>query len=194
MKAKNLISILLFTSIFSILFLNCKKDENICNVYQQVSEPKHLVDISILKSLAPELWDTLALHSNLQVYRIINDEYEVLIHCNDFDRGLKNLSHQFSFYKMKRDNSIGSLETYFHDTLITSTKPTVSIERAIEIAKATINFNGICLYYRLGIYNNFIPSDYRLVWYIQDKNDNMHVMIDAKTESVYSSFDGIIYN
>jgi hypothetical protein len=153
-----------------------------------------LVDISILKSLAPELLDTLALHSNLQVFRIINDEYKVDILCNDFDRGLKNIYNQFSFYKSKRDNSIGSFRTYIHDTLSTSTKPTVSIERAIEIAKATINFNGICLYYRLGIYNNFIPSDYRLVWYIQDKNDNMHVMIDAKTETVYSSFDGIIYN
>jgi hypothetical protein len=191
-------TLILFFFAVSILFFNCKKDESICNVYQQITEPKHLVDISILKSIAPELWDTLAIHSNLQVYRLINDEYSVIIHCNDFDDDLKNLSRQFMFEKIKRDGTILTLETYVHDTLKSSPKPTVSIDRAIEVAKATVNFNGSCLYYRLGIYYfedyTLHPEKYKLVWYIQDKEDNMYVIVDAKTEAVYSSFDGIIYN
>ncbi|MEY2830640.1 MAG: hypothetical protein RIQ33_2498 [Bacteroidota bacterium] len=128
------------------------------------------------------------------MYKLINDEYSVIIHCNDFDKGLKNLTHQFSFGKTKRDNSVYALQTYIHDTLNSSPKSTVSIDRAIEIAKKTIDFRGSCIYYRLGIYNNFVPSEYRLVWYIQDKKDNMYVIVDAKTEAVYSSFNGIIYN
>ncbi|MEN9522637.1 MAG: hypothetical protein RL065_1014 [Bacteroidota bacterium] len=190
---KNKLS-LIFIFIAAVIFFRCKKDASICDAYQPIIESKHLIDISILKSIAPELMDTITTHSNLQVYRLINEDNLIIIHCNDFDKDLKNLSRQFTFEKNLKDNSIFSFETYVHDTLSTSSKPTVSIVRAIEIAKATINFNGICPYYRLGIYNNFVPSEYRLVWYIQDKKDNMHVMIDAKTEKVYSSFDGKIYN
>jgi hypothetical protein len=58
----------------SFFFMTCKKDIKVCGSYTELTDHNNLVDISPLNG-APALLDTLAKYPQLQVYKVINDQY-----------------------------------------------------------------------------------------------------------------------
>ena len=171
----------LFTALF--LLTTCKKEKANCLRKTPLTNQNHLIDISPLNE-APQLNDTLEKYPNLQVYRLFNDELTIGIHCHVFYRGLIVLTGDYLIFKSKKFNFIEVFEPPVYDTIPVSLKPTLDYEDAIRIAKNKTEFNMMCIYYRLGIFdvnagNGFSAKDYRLVWEIQGEGGSPKVVINA---------------
>ncbi len=188
--------IIFFTLIGFFLIAGCKKDHTICDTFTELTDHNHLIDISAL-SAAPELLDTLAKYPGLQVYKIINDQYTIGMHCNVFYQGIKIFTDNYSLYKRKNGNSIEGWDTIPMNINISFT-PLIKIEQAIDIARRTLDYGSTCISYRLGISDlnagtSFQPKNYKLMWRIQGENGLPWVELDANSGQVYRKDDGVRY-
>lgn len=94
----------IFTLLSSLLVLTaCKKDEIICNSYTELTDKNHLVDITPLNQ-ASAFNDSLTKYPQLRVYKVINDQYTLGMHCNVFFKGLKVFINSFDLYLRKSTN------------------------------------------------------------------------------------------
>ena len=177
-----------------LLTASCKKDKIICTKYTELTDRNHLVDISALSG-APELLDTLAKYPQLQVFRIINDQYTIGMHCNVFYSGVKSFTDDYRLFKSRNDKSIAGWDT-IPVNLTLSLTPSIQFEQAISIAKQKLNYDNTCISYRLGIYDtnsgvSYQPKNYTLTWKIQGDNEYPYVILDANSGQVYIADDGI---
>lgn len=197
MKTERLISRIIAMFFVSIVVLSCKKDKVTCQNNSELTDQNHLVDIQLLNQ-ASEFNDTLIKYSQLQVYRIIDDQYLIGMHCNVFYKGLKVFSDQYSLFKGKTNNSLFTLEDFIIDTVDFTLTPTLTYSNAIDIAKQNLDYSKSCISYRLGIFDlnsskGMVTKDYKLVWKVQGENEAPYVILDANSGQVYRSHDGIIY-
>jgi hypothetical protein len=194
MKYKTRIRLLLITVVAFVL-INCGKDWNICTQYTEVTNQNHLVDISLLNK-APELLDTLAKYPQLQVSRVIDDPYAIIMHCNVFYKGLENFSRGYEVIKGKRDGEISTLGSII-DTFDVSLTPKISFEHAIRIARENMDFGKLCLSYQLGLFDSnsvtiLDEPNYVLVWRITNTNGYYPVvLLDAACGEVYYKDNGM---
>jgi hypothetical protein len=186
----------IYVSLISFLLItSCKKDK-VCTSYTELTDDYHLLDISAVNS-TPELIDTLTKYSKLQVYRVIDDEYILGVHCNLFNQGLKVFNDGYSLLKSKNNGNIISWDTVPASIEI-STIPSIQFEEAINIARQSMDYDKKCISYRLGFYdiNANLPNQiksYKLTWKIQGNNGAPYVMLDANNGQIYSKFDGKYY-
>ncbi|HSI90802.1 MAG TPA: hypothetical protein VK927_06760 [Adhaeribacter sp.] len=178
----------------ALLTTSCKKDVEVCNKYTELTDRNHLVDISALNA-APEILDSLAKYPQLQVYKIINDQHTIGVHCHVFYQGLKVFTDNYRLFKSKNDNHVYNLEDIIPTAINISLAPSIQFEEAIGLARQNVNFTDQCISYRLGIYDinaatSFQPTDYRLTWRIQGENKFPVVVLDAHTGQVYYKDDG----
>jgi hypothetical protein len=197
MKKVRLVSRITTLFFVSILVISCTKDKVTCNNDTELKDQNHLVDIQSLNQV-PEIIDTLTKYPQLQVYRIINDQYVTGIHCNVFYKGLKVFSDQYSLFKSKSNNSVFTLDNFIIDTVDFALTPTLTHTTAINIAKQNIDFSRTCISYRLGIFDinsglGTETKDYKLVWKIQGEHGSPYVVLDANNGLVYREHDGIVH-
>lgn len=180
----------------SIVVISCTKDNVPCQEITELIDQNHLVDILPLNQ-SSVFNDTLTKYPQLQVYRIIDDQYSIGMHCNIYYKGLKVFSDQYSFFKSKTNNSMFTLEDFIIDTVDFTLTPTLTFSNAIDIAKQNIDFSKSCIYYRLGIFDlnsgkGMETKDYKLVWKVEGKNEIPYVILDANSGQLYRSHDGEI--
>lgn len=181
--------------LFALAFIACKKKDKSCAVTSVNENSNHKVSLESLATY-PSLLDTLAKYPQLQVYKVINDEYQVGVHCNVYHQGLPVLSDHYNAFQSKSTNEIHSIHTELGQEINIALQATITKEAANTIAKNTIEFNDNCLKSRLGIFNinsskGDLPKDYRLVYKIQNENETQYVIVDAHTGVVYRQNDGI---
>ncbi len=190
---------LITTSILLILF-SCKKDAKICDSYTELIETNHLVDISPINE-APELIDTLNKYPQLQVYKVINDQYITGMHCRVFYKGLIVFTDYYTLFKNKTTWDIYSGDSTIVDSINLYLSPDKTYIEAIDIARKVENFDKGCISYRLGIYDinrnsSNQQKSYKLVWKIEGSDSGArfpYVYLDATTGHVYDHFDGVIF-
>ena len=186
-----------FVYFFLALFLvtSCKKKIN-CGCQKAVSHPSHIANIDALKN-APKLQDTLDKYDQLEVYRVIDDQYLIGIHCHIYCQGLQVFGHDYSLFKSKADDhiTIGG-DSIIVKTIAISLTPSINCQKAARIARENMKFNKACLLKQLGIYDlnagkgNKAP-DYKLAWRVAVKRGEApYVCLDANTGEIYSKFDG----
>jgi Zn-dependent metalloprotease len=184
--------------VLSLFVSTCRKDAKICNSYTELTDHNHLVDLSPLNG-APELLDTLAKYPQLQVYKVINDEYNYGMQCNVFYKGLKVFTDFYALYKNKADNIVFTIDTTsIVDTINISLTPSIKFDKAISIARKKMNYDNTCISYRLGIYNtncgtSYQPKNYKLIWRVQGESGYPVVDLDANSGQIYYAFDGLFY-
>ncbi len=181
-----------------IYLAGCHNISKSCKHPSELKNSGHLANIRDLKA-APELLDTLSKYSQLQVFKIINDEYTIGMHCHVFYKGYKIFLEDYRLFKRKVDNSINSMDN-IPTAIDVSTNPTIDYKGAIEIAKKTLDFGQTCIGYSLGFYNinsgiSFQPKSYKLVWMVQNEDPNGYprVLLDAHTGVVYIKDNGVRY-
>lgn len=180
----------------STVVVSCAKDKVSCQDITELTDQNHLVDIQPLNQ-ASEFNDTLTKYPQLQVYRVIDDQYLIGMHCNVYYQGLKVFSDQYSLFKSKSDNSLFTLDNFILDTVNFALTPTLTYTNAIDIAKQSIDFSNTCISYRLGIFDlnsgkGIETKNYKLVWKVQGDNGSPYVILDANNIQVYRKHDGII--
>jgi len=185
---------ILFLLIIVILQASCKKDIKICASSTELTDTKNIVDPSSIGSQL--LMDSLAAHTELQVYQTHNDQYGWVAKCNIFYKGLKFF--QNTFYYHGNINTIVSYDTLDFSMINFALVPLLKFDAAIHIARQEMNFEKTCISYRLGIYasiknigNTMKSQNYKLVWKIQGDSGYPYVYVDANTGQVYEKFDGI---
>lgn len=178
----------------SFLLVTCRKDPKICTKETELTDRNHLVDITVLSS-QPEFANALA-NPQLQVYKIINDEYIYGMHCNVFYNDLRVFTDYYRLFKNKTTGLVYHMDSIV-DTMYISLQPTLSYDKAINKARKEFKFK-TCISYRPGIYNlnagtSNQPANYKLVWKVQGDSGYPYVILDAHTAEVYAKFDGIEY-
>lgn len=196
MKLERLVLRLITMYFVSIVVISCKKDKVSCQDITELTDQNHLVDIQPLNQ-ASEFNDTLTKYPQLQVYRVIDDQYLIGMHCNVYYQGLKVFSDQYSLFKSKTNNSLFTLEDLIIDTVDFALTPTLTFGNAIDIAKQNLDYSKTCISYRLGIFDlnsgkGIETKDYKLVWKVHGENEVPYVILDANSGQVYRSHDGII--
>lgn len=89
-------NIFLLLAILTVM-TSCQKDVKVCTGYTELTDQNHLVDINNLNG-AQELIDTLTKYPQLQVYRIINNQYSWGMHCYVFYKGLKIFTENYTLF------------------------------------------------------------------------------------------------
>ena len=172
------------------LLIQCKKENAICILNQKLDNQNHLVDLSPLNE-APELLEKLNKFPNLQVRRIINDEFAIGFHSNVFHKGIIVLTENYIDVKSKKFNFIHTMGIPAFDTIPISLTPTIQAKTAIKIARSQLDKYRLCLFYRLGIIDinsgtSFVEKDFKLTWEIQGEEGWPNVVIDAHTGEILS--------
>ena len=172
------------------LLIQCKKENAICILNQKLDNQNHLVDLSPLNE-APELLEKLNKFPNLQVRRIINDEFAIGFHSNVFHKGIIVLTENYIDVKSKKFNFIHTMGIPAFDTIPISLTPTIQAKTAIKIARSQLDKYRLCLFYRLGIFDinsgtSFAEKDFKLTWEIQGEEGWPNVVIDAHTGEILS--------
>jgi len=196
MKKERLISIIVIIFFVSMVIVSCTKDKVTCLDNTELIDQNHLVDIQPLNQ-ASEFNETLIKYPQLQVYRVIDDQYVIGMHCNVFYQGLIVFSDQYALFKIKSDNSVFSSEDFIVDTVDFSLAPSLTYTNAINTAKQNMDFSKTCVSYRLGIFDlnsglGIETKDYRLVWKVQGENGYPYVVLDANDGQVYREHDGLV--
>lgn len=178
----------------SFFMTTCKKDVIICESYKELTDHNHLVDISPLNG-APELLDTLTKYPQLQVYKVINDQYTYGMHCHVFYKGLKVFSDNYLLFKRKSDISIHG-DVAIIDTINISLTPSIQFDKAINIARKNMTYRNTCISYRLEIDDlnagtSTHAKNYKLTWRVQGENGYPYVVLDANSGQLYFKDDGI---
>lgn len=188
-----------FLMLFTLVFLLCAcgDKQKSCVDYTELTSTEHVVDISVLNQI-PNFYDTLAKYPQLQVYRVIDDQYLLGMHCNVFYQNLLIFSDQYSFFHSKTDTSNFTLENDLLDSVSFELTPSLNYMQAIGIAQEHIDFQDECISYRLGILNtntnkDELPKNYKLAWRVQSENGAKYVTLDANSGVVYQQFDGIYH-
>ncbi|MBI4944873.1 MAG: hypothetical protein HY840_00570 [Bacteroidetes bacterium] len=176
----------------SFFVTTCSKD--VCDNYTELTDHNHLVDLSPLNG-AHELLDTLTKYPQLQVYRVLNNQYCYGMQCNVFYKGFKVFTDYYALYKSKSDNNIYTADPAIVDTINISLTASIQFDKAISIARQNMNYSNTCISYRLGIYNlnagtSNQTKNYKLIWKIQGENGYPVVDLDANSGQVYYAFDG----
>jgi hypothetical protein len=195
MRKVRLISRIVVVFFVSMLIASCTKDKATCINNTELTDKNHLVDIQSLNQIS-EFNDTLTKYSQLQVHRIVDDQYVIGMHCNVFYKGLKVFSDHYSLFKSKSANSIFTLDNFIIDTVDFDLVPSLTYANAIDIAKQNMDYSKNCIFYRLGIFDinsgkGIETKDYKLVWKIQGEDGLPYVVLDANNGQVYSEHDGI---
>lgn len=186
-----------FLFFFTTLFLMsaCKKKTN-CGCQKAVSHPSNIANIDALEN-APKLQDTLNKYDQLEVFRVIDDQYLIGIHCHIYYQGLQVFGHDYSLFESKSDDDVTIIgDSMIVKTIPISLKPTISCQKAARIARENMKFNKMCLLKQLGIYDlnagkGMTTADYKLAWRVAVKRGEApYVYIDANSGEVYSKFDG----
>lgn len=196
MKAKQRVVRLVSIFFILIVVISCTKDKVPCQEITELTDQNHLVNIQPLNQ-ASAFNDTLTKYPQLQVYRVIDDQHSIGMHCNVFYHGLKVFSDQYSLFKSKTNNSLFTLEDFIIDTVDFTLTPTLTSSNAIDIAKQNLDYSKSCISYRLGIFDlnsgkGIETKNYKLVWKVQGRNEVPYVILDANSGQVYRSHDGII--
>jgi hypothetical protein len=189
---KLVISVVLITAF--VFLQSCKKGEQICNGNKEIKSTNHLVDISVLKTV-PQMLDSLAKYKELQVDKIVNDEYMTSVCCNYFSNGLIVFNASYALIKSKKFNFFICEDYRPKVTIPTNLAKNIDYRKALEIAKNEINFSGSCLSYQLGYYYSdtseiLTPASFKLVWSVKEIDGGAYVFLDAGNGKVYSKFDG----
>lgn len=197
MKTKKFKTRIITVFIVSIIVFSCKKDKVICQSCTELTDQNHLVELQPLNQTS-EFSDTLTKYPQLQVYRVIDNEYLIGMQCNVFYKGLKVFSDQYSLSKSKSNNSLFSLSSFIVDTIPFALTPSLTYTNAIDIAKQKMDYSKSCISYRLGIFDlnsgmGITTKEFKLVWKIQGANGYPYVMLDANNGQVYRQNDGIVY-
>ncbi|MFN4082108.1 MAG: PepSY domain-containing protein [Bacteroidia bacterium] len=185
--------ILLFTAlIYTVAMGNysCKTDPIVCDGYKEIKRSKtHLVDPKLLNE-APFLTDILEKNPQMQLSRVINDEFMIGMHCNQFYKNLFIINGGYGAYVSKRDGFTHTENNIIKSVNI-SVEPKLNYNTAIDIAKQNMNFNESCICYELAIYSTGV--DYKLVWLVKDLNNSYpYVIVDAHSGEVIEKNDGKI--
>jgi hypothetical protein len=189
-----LLSMFYLATLISVL--GCHTISKSSKHYTEIKDYKHLVDISELTN-SPGFSDTLSKYPQLQVFKVINDEYTMGMHCHVFYKGYKIFFEDYRLFKRKVDNSMNGMDVVTTEINV-STAPALGYKGAIDIAKKTLNFENACIGYRLGFYDinsgtSFQPKEFKLVWMIEGENGHPFVLLDANTGNVYMKDDGVRY-
>ncbi|HTK81781.1 MAG TPA: hypothetical protein VL633_05775 [Bacteroidota bacterium] len=181
--------------LLSALFMACGSSNNICTTTTELTDRDHLVSLTPLRT-APELLDTLAKYPQLQVVRLFDDNYTVGVFANVYFDGLLSFTDTYRLYKSKRDGSVSSPDripsppNLSHNARITYTE-------AIRKARQVMEFDSLCISYRLGFFattpGSNIPSKYSLAWKIQGANGFPYLILDANSGDVLQRDTGIRY-
>jgi hypothetical protein len=177
-------------------FCSCLKDGKRCKELTEITGTDHLVDITPVLNI-PELKARLQKYPQLQVFRVIDNEYEIAFISNVFYRGMPIIFESYRMSKSKKFHNIICTSEAPPDTIPISLKPLVSVPDAIKIAKGQQNFTDRCIAFRLGIFDINAGSgssqkNYRLVWKIEGLEQEVPmVIIDATTKEVIMSDNGI---
>lgn len=177
----------------ALVLFSCKKEQNRCDGLEE-APVNTLTDISLLTANTA-FADTLAKYPQLKVFRIIDDEHTLGMHCNVYYEGLPVISDGFNLFQSKSTNEITSLHDYIVDEVNVSLTPTVPLLTVTDIAREQVGIKNRCAYFQLAIFNSNagkgnLPRDYRLVWNITDQKSDANVIVDAHTQAIYRSFDG----
>ncbi len=186
--------IILLTGI-TFLLIACKKPkEHQCPLITDM-KTSHLVDLTPIKDVK-ELMDTLVKYPQLQAYKFHEDwtafGHFIILHCNVFYNGLRIFTSNYSVY-FSSQTGISSYGK-FPKNIPIATEPSISRDKAVDIALNSIHFN-YCAVSALGISNKGNDSipDYKLVWRITGAESGYPVVeIDAQSGYVYYSSDGTI--
>ena len=175
-----------------LFFSSCKKEQNRCTGMSEASS-NNLSDISLLTAHTA-FADTLAKYPELKVFRIVNDEHVLGMHCNVYYQGLQVISDGYNLFQSKTTNEIFSIQDYIVDQINISLTPSVPLLTATEIAREQQGIKNKCAHYQLAIYDinatqGNQPREYRLVWVITDQKTDSTVIVDAHTQEVYRSFN-----
>lgn len=170
-----------------------------CGCQKAVSHPSNIANIDALKN-APKLQDTLDKYDQLEVFRVIDDQYLIGIHCHIYYQGLQVFGHDYSLFQGKAndDVTIGGDSTIVK-TIPISLSPSISCQKAARIARKNMKFNKICLLKQLGILDlnsgkGMTATEYKLVWRVAVKRGEApYVFLDANSGEIYRKFDGIFY-
>lgn len=181
----------------AVLLSGCKKDVNACKDYKQLSGKEELIDVNTID--VPEFKAVLLQYPQLQPYRFKNEQSFASMKCKVFYKGLPVFTDYYNVTKNSSSNQVYITDTVKAYNLPVSVEPGISYTDAIRTAKKVMNFDHTCISYCLGIYNvnaysGYSPDKYVLVWKIEGKNNYPYVVIDAHTQQIYQSFDGIIVN
>ncbi len=178
-----------------LLVSACKKEMN-CGCQKSFSGLSNSVNTDALEN-AQKLQDTLDKYSQLEVYRVVNDQYMVGIHCNIYYQGLQVFNHNCSFFQSKDNNEVTRLgDSIIQKSIPISLKPAINCQKAVRIARKNMKFNKMCLLKQLGIYDlnagkGMTTTNYKLTWKIAvNGGEAPFVYLDANTGEVYSKFDG----
>lgn len=195
MNTKELKSKILAIIILPFIVASCVKDKVSCQNNRELTDQNHIVDIQPLNQ-ASEFNDTLTKYPQLQVYRVIDDQYVIGMHCNIFYKDLKVFSDQYSLFKNKSNNTVFTMNDFILDTVDFGLSPSLHYTDAINIAEQNMDFSKTCISYRLGIFDlnagkGVEPKDYKLVWKVQGENETPYVLLDANNGQIYRKHDGI---
>jgi Zn-dependent metalloprotease len=175
------------------LFTSCKKDISVCKNYKELSGQEQLIDLNTINAL--ELIDTLAKYPELQLYKFENTGNGWVARCNVFYKGLIIFSDTYLLNKSTSTGTMYASDTLRIKVMPTSLEPTISSDEAIKTAKRNTNYDHTCISYRLGIHNvNYSyssPKNYKLVWKIEGTDKYPYTIVDATTNRVIVSDNGI---
>jgi hypothetical protein len=156
-----------------------------------------LGDVSLLLS-DKQFADTLAMHPNLQVYRIIDDDIARIMHCHVFYKGLIVFSSNYLMNRGKLHPAFFCNDPANIVGIDIDLNPKISSKSAIAIAHRAANFRHNCTRFQLGIYNihcgiSGALAEYKLVWNITADGGLPAVMLDAQTGNIVKLEDGIFH-
>lgn len=183
--------------LISLLVVACKKPAQEivkCTTQTEISNTNHLINYDFTND-APGFIDTLNKYPQLQIHRIINDQYALTVHCNVFYEGIQILNEGYRLIKNKstdQNTFLDTITTFIDIDLI----PTKSAKESIKIAESVLDYKGSCISYQLGVFDinkgiNNQVKDYKLVWKVsKDKNNYPIVILDAHTGKTYFKDDG----
>ncbi len=187
---------ILIILLFPLLFATCKRNEFFCTHPTEIKGQDHLVDISPLKA-EPAMLELLKKNPQLQVYRIIDDEYALIMHCNVFYKGFIVFTTNYTYTKGKKyGNGFMGTGDKVAMGIDIEPKPTITSDAAIKLARKTLNFGHGCVHFQQGFYDmgqfaTPVVHDYRFVYYIEGDNGFPVVIVDANSSEILMKDDGI---